>query len=148
MSDLPHACRLLPDEGPPAIAITGDLHVYPILLAGWQPDVLSGPLELAGNGTYRLKVTPVQPRGIVREWTTCPNCGCLGSVLRILLADAHGEPLAGIALSTAAHSMSAAIFGTHGVMVQTVRRSDVTFDGSVPSRFSSRNFAAEVIEWT
>jgi hypothetical protein len=147
MSDLPHACKVLPYEGLPAIAITGDLRVYPILLADWQPDVLSDPLELAGNGTYRLKVTPMQAKEIMREWITCPNCGCPGSVLNIVLADAHSQPLAGISLSTAAHSMSVAIFGRVGVMVQTVRRSDITFTGSVASKFSSRNFAADVIEW-
>jgi hypothetical protein len=148
MSDLPHACQVLPDAGPPAIAITGDLRVYPVLVADWQPDVLSEPLELAGNGTYRLKVTPVPASEVMREWITCPNCGCRGSVLNIVLTDVKGQPLAGISLSTAAHSMSVAIFGRHGVMVQTVRRRDINFTGSAPSQFSSRNFAAGVIEWT
>jgi hypothetical protein len=148
MSDLPHACKVLPYEGPPAIAITGDLRVYPILLADWQPDVLSDPFELAGNGNYRLKVTPVQPREPVREWITCPNCGCPGSLLNIVLTDLHGHSLAGISLSTAAHSMSVAIFGRHGVMVQTVRRTDITMQGPYAPKFSSRNFAADVVEWT
>ena len=147
MSDLPHGCRVLPDEGPPAIAITGDLHVYPILLADWQPDVLSEPFKLAGNGTYRIKVTPVQAREVVREWITCPNCGCRGSVLNIVLADAHGQSLACIALSTAAHSMSVAIFGSHGVMVQTVRRTDITFKGSVPSKFIPATAASCITPW-
>jgi|HubBroStandDraft_4_1064222.scaffolds.fasta_scaffold24488_6 hypothetical protein len=148
MNELPHACKALPDDGPPAIAITGDLRIYPILVADWQPGLFSKPLELEGNGIYCLKVTPVQPPEIVREWITCPNCGCPGSVLKIILADAHGQPLAGIALSTAAHSMSVAIFGRHGVMVQTVRRSDITFKGALPSQFSSRNFAAGAVDWT
>jgi hypothetical protein len=94
MSELPHICTVFPDEGPPAIAITGDLRVYPILLA-----------------------------------------------------DGQGQPLAGIRLATAAHSMSVAIFGRLGVMVQTVRRDDVTMQGPYPAKFSSRNFRADVIEW-
>ena len=148
MSDLPHACTVLPDEGPLAIAITGDLHVYPILLADWQPDVPSDPFELAGNGSYRLKVTPVQATAPTLEWIACPNCGCPGYVLRIVLADLDGQPLAGINLATFAHSMAVAIFGHHGVMVQTVRRADITMQGSIPSKFSSRNFKADVIEWS
>jgi hypothetical protein len=148
MSELPHVCTVLPDDGPPAIAITGDLHVFPILIADWQPDVLSDPFELVGSGTYRLKVTPVPPRKIIREWITCPNCGCVGSLLNIVLTDAQGQHLAGIALSTAAHAMSVAIFGSLGVMVQTVRRSDINFTDPVPSRVFRRNFAASMIEWT
>jgi hypothetical protein len=148
MSDLPHACTVLPDEGPPAIAITGDLHVYPILLADWQADVLSEPFELAGNGTYPLKVTPAPARDPVSEWIACPNCGSPGSVLNIVLADVDGQPLAGINLATFAHSMAVAIFGRYGVMVQTVRRDDVTMQGPYTSKFSSRNFRADAIEWT
>ncbi len=59
MSDLPHACRVLPDAGPPAIAVTGDLHAYPVLIANRQTGVLSHAFELAGNGIYCLNVTPV-----------------------------------------------------------------------------------------
>jgi len=148
MSDLPHVCTVFPDDGPPAIAITGDLHVYPILLADWQPGVLSEPFELAGNGTYRLKVTPAQSQDPVPEWIACRNCGRPGSVLDIVLADVHGQPLAGIRLATFAHSMAVAIFGRHGVMVQTVRRGDITMEDPLTTRFTRRNFRADVVEWT
>ncbi len=148
MRDLPHVCTVFPDEGAPAIAITGDLRVYPILLADWQPAVLSDPFELAGNGTYRLKVTPVADTGPGREWIACPNCGRPGSVLNIVLADVHGQPLAGINLATFAHSMAVAVFGRQGVMVQTVRRDDITMQGPYSSIFNSRNFRADAVEWT
>jgi hypothetical protein len=148
MSDLPYACRVLADKDPPAIAITGDLRVHPIFLADWQPNVLSEPFELAGNGTYRLEVTPVQARDPVLEWITCPNCGGLGSVLSIVLADVHGHPLGSINLLTMAHSMAVAIFGRYGVMVQTVPKLHATNWGSVASQFTTRNFSAGVIEWT
>jgi hypothetical protein len=146
MSELPHACKVLPDEGPPVIAITGDLRVYPIVIVDWQPGVLSEPFELAGNGTYRLKVTPIPDP--MPEWTTCPNCGCPGSLHHIVLADLDCKPLAGINLATFAHSMAVAIFGRYGVMLQTARRSDITLQGPLPSKFSRRNFAAAVVEWT
>lgn len=145
MSDLPHVCTVFPDEGPPAIAITGDLRAYPILIADWQPGVLCDPFALEGNGTYRLKVTPAQDP--VPEWIACPNCGRAGCVLNIVLADVGGRPLAGINLATFAHSMAVAVFGRHGVMVQTVRRGDITMQGSRPTAFSSRNFRADAIEW-
>jgi hypothetical protein len=92
-------------------------------------------------------VTPVQAREPVREWITCPNCGCPGSVLNIVLADVDGQPLGGISLSTAAHSMSVAIFARTGVMVQTVRRTDIIMQGPLTTKFSRRNFAADVVEW-
>jgi hypothetical protein len=146
MSELPHVCKALPDDGPPIIAITGDLRVYPIVLADWQADILSEPFELVGNGIYRLKVTPVPDR--TPEWSTCPSCGCPGSVLNIVLADVDGKPLAGISLATLAHSMAVAIFGRYGVMLQTARRSDITLQSSLPVKFSRRNFATATIERT
>ena len=92
-------------------------------------------------------MTPAQGKDPVPEWIACPNCGRRGSILDIVLADVQGQPLAGIRLATAAHSMSVAIFGRLGVMVQTVRRDDATMQGPYPAKFSSRNFRADMIEW-
>jgi hypothetical protein len=126
---LPHGppasaeCGHIPDVHRPTIAIRGDLKIMPVYIAGWRPGILSDPIELTGNGTYRIELTPVEPNEPVRQWITCRACGSPGSVLRVVLADVHERRLGSMALVTAAHTPGVVIFSRHGVMVESVPRS-------------------------
>lgn len=136
-------CKYFPDDRMPAIAITGDLKIMPVYVVDWRPGVLSDPVDLTGNGTYRIELTPIEPRKQMRHWITCRTCGSPGSILSVALADAHGRRLGSVNLVTAAHTPGIAIFGRYGVMVESVPR-DSTY-GPLFSTFSSRNTSAGII---
>jgi hypothetical protein len=132
----------------PAIAITGDLKIMPVYVVDWRPGVLSEPIELTGNGSYRIALTPMEPREPLRQGITCRSCGSPGSILRVVLADAQGKRLGSVNLVTLAHTVGVAIFGRHGVMVESVPRSWTSgppLPLELPSTFSSRTFSAAVI---
>ena len=151
---LPHGppwaieCKQFPDDRMLAIAISGDLKVMPVYVVDWRPGILSEPIELAGNGTYRIGLMPLEPREDLREWITCRSCGSPGSILGVELADAQGKRLASVNLVTLAHSVGVAIFGRHGVMVESMPRgwtSGPPYPMELPSTFSSRTFSAAVV---
>jgi hypothetical protein len=151
---LPHAppwadeCKEFPDDRMPAVAITGDLKIMPVYVVDWRPGIFSEPIELSGNGTYRIALTPMQPREPLRQGITCRSCGSPGSILRVVLADAEGRRLGSVILVTLPHTVGVAIFGRHGVMLQSVPRSWTSgppLPLELPNTFSSRTFSAAVI---
>jgi hypothetical protein len=152
---LPHpppaapACDTFPDEGTPAIAICGDLKSSPVYIMDWRPGILSDPIELAGNGTYRIGLTPKEPREQVRHWLICRSCGSPGSLLDVVLTDARGKQLAQVNLVTLAHCMGVAIFHSYGVMVRSLpRKAAMFFSKSSRGNLSATqsNFSAAVIK--
>jgi hypothetical protein len=97
-----------PDFPACAIAVTGDLRRDPVFLTNLRRGVLSDPFELEGNGTYRLRVSPVEDHPV-------------GPVFNVVLADEQGNELAQMNIGTNGATLfrqcGMAIFGRYGVMI-------------------------------
>lgn len=142
------ACDTFPDEEMPALAIYGSLKSSPIYVVDWRTDILSDPFELAGNGIYRIRLTPRGLRERSRHWYICRSCGSRGSILGVVLTDESGRQLASVNLTTLAHCMGIAIFYGYGVMVQSVPRKAAMFfrerSATAGAKASGSNWAAVI----
>jgi hypothetical protein len=98
----------LPDEISSVVSITGDLRKDPVVVTDLRRGELSGPIELEGNGTYRLAITPV-------------TRGRSGAEFEVVLADAGGARLARTHVGTRSQTLfnqcGIAHFAQYGVMV-------------------------------
>lgn len=141
-------CQPSLDEGTPAIAVFGDLKTSPAYVVDWRPGVLSEPINLPANGTYRIVIRPEEPRGRVLEWITCRSCSHRGSILNIALANEPGTKLGSVKLVTLPHCFGVAIFGHYGVMLQTMpRRVALEWPhGSEPATFTTRTWSTGEID--
>ena len=93
---------------PPTIVVLGNLRREPVVVSDLALGVLSDPIQLEGNATYRISVVDL---GIQRGTP----------MFNVTLADVEGDPLVSQQVgpsSTAAFSRCCmSIFGRYGVMV-------------------------------
>jgi hypothetical protein len=98
----------LPDGISSVVSITGDLRRDPVMVTDLRRGILSDPIELEGNGTYRLAITPVTRRR--------PN-----AEFEVVLANAGGTRLAQMHVGTSSRTIFSqcgiAHFAQYGVMV-------------------------------
>ncbi|WP_052689777.1 hypothetical protein [Xanthomonas albilineans] len=92
--------RALPETQTFMMQVLGDLRQAPTGLQ-LAPGQLSEPITLAGNGTYRVKISPT-------DITTH-----FGPIYKLILADVHGTPLEKMNIG----SDTTATFTRHGVQV-------------------------------
>lgn len=101
------------------VELKGDLRNKSVGRTSIKYGVLSDPVEVAGNGTYRVRVTPRPVPEHARAIMDCPDCGRSGQLLDFILTDADGRQLARTGMGTSPEGdVGMHIFGRQGVMVQ------------------------------
>ncbi len=100
--------KTFPDGISSVVGIMGDTRREPIYVTNLRRGVLSDPIELEGNGTYRLAVTPVARNEP-------------GALFEVILADVDGTHLARMNIGTSTETIFSecgiASFTYYGVVV-------------------------------